>query len=100
MGLRITIHKTMAVVDPNGRVLSILGPQIGGMDVNIGAVVANSFPAGQPCVAHFKADADCFIAIGEADAATTNIANSFPLDAGERDTRLLNEGDIISVIAA
>lgn len=100
MGLRITIHKTFAVYDPNGRLLPLLGEQLGGQELAIGGVAANSFPAGQPCIAHFKADADCFIAIGPAAVATANIALCFPIDAGERETRLLKEGDMISVIAA
>lgn len=100
MALRLTFHEIMSVTDPNGRPLSILGKQIGGEAIAVSVAVANSAPATKPCIAHMKAGENCFVAFGQEDAAEANIALSFPLDAGERDTRLLGFGDVVSVIAA
>lgn len=100
MALRLTFHEIMSVTDPNGRPLSILGRQLGGEELAVSVAVASSQPASKPCLVHFKAGEDCFVAFGAENAATTNIANSFPLDAGERDTRLIAFGDVVSVIAA
>ena len=100
MALRITLHELAAVTDQNGRILPILGKQITGEVLAVGAAVASSAAAPESCLVHFKAGEDCYIAIGEEDAAAADIATSFPLDAGGRDTRYLAIGEFISVIAA
>ena len=98
MPLQMTIHEAGSVMDASGRQITILGKQIGGESLTVSATAVNSAPVTQHCLVAIKAGENCMIRIST--NATTNIANSFPLSAGERDIRLLHQGQFVSVIAA
>lgn len=100
MALRLTFHEIISVSDPNGRPYGILGRQIGGEELAVSVAANNTGDVAKPCLVHIKAGEDCFVALGQDAEATADIAASFPLDAGERDTRLLVAGERVSVIAA
>ncbi len=101
MALRYTLHNAMLVEDGNGNSVQMLGPQIGGGSLAVSASVASMAAAlSDPCFVHMKAGEACMVRIGVAGAATTSPANSFPLDANDRDTKYLPAGSFLSVIAA
>lgn len=100
MALRYTLHSVLLVKDANEQTAQLLGPQIGGGSLTVSGTVASSAVIAEPCFVSMKAGENSMVRVGANNAATTNIVNSFPLDANERDVKYVGAGQYISVIAA